>query len=876
MGGGILILLRKDFDVKIENSNTFESFEQVNLRIKLKSTKYLRLIVIYRPQLNALKKPTNNVFITEFASLLENFISDTSHLYICGDFNYHFNNKEDPIAEKFRALLQSFDLVQHVTRPTHDKGNILDLLITRQLENSIQDMDIIYNLPSDHAAVKWSLRLQSALAEKKFVHCRDIKKINIDQFCNDINNSELSRLDESDVNTLVSKYNTCLKTILDRHAPLISREVYVRNNLPWYTDELKLKKRETRSYERRWLKSRLESDKQILKTCCNEYSTMLTEAKNKYFSEKFNVNDSRKMFDQICKFFKTKSSAKLPENGITDKELANMFMKFFFEKITLIQEKITDQNQDIYDIRPPGINVSLLKFEAVSEETMKTIINRSSSATCCLDPIPTILLKRCLPQLLPIITRIVNTSLKSEIFPEALKEARIVPLLKNSSLNQNELKNYRPVANLPFIGKLIERVVVTQIQDYLNTNNLHARTQSAYRKCFSTETALLRVTNDLMRNLDDGVTTVMVLLDYSAAFDTISHEKLFGNLQTWYGIHGGIITWLKSYLLNRVQFVDIKGSFSKKSPTICGVPQGSVLGPLLFTLYASRQINDIAHSFGCSVMIYADDTQIYSEILSAEFDLERIQHCLQAIKTWSTNNCLKLNNDKTIILQISSKSKQKLDIPEIQIGNVTIPYVVKARNLGIIFDSCMCLDKQITKVTQLAFRDIYNLNKVVRLLNRENAHAITHAFITSRLDYCNSIYYGLPDSQLNKLQRVQNAAARLITRLKKRDHVTPALKFLHWLPIKQRIQFKILLITYKTTISNKPTYLRELLKDSELTRSKNLKVTTAKNRYGERAFSRCAPLLWNNLPIDIKLSPTLNLFKKKLKTHLFTQYFNNI
>ena len=230
--------------------------------------------------------------------------------------------------------------------------------------------------------------------------------------------------------------------------------------------------------------------------------------------------------------------------------------------------------------------------------------------------------------------------------------AHVTPLLKNTSLDKNASKNYRPVSNLPFVSKVLERAVAKQLQNYHTVNNLHEPQQSAYRKHHSTETASLCVQNDIVQAIDGKKSVILVLLDLSAAFDTIDHTVL---LKHDFGITDTALKWLDSYLSHRTQTVKIGDLFSTKQKLLSGVPQGSVLGPVLFSLYSSP-VAKIARKYGLCVQLYADDTQLYLSFTPCEWGdaLERVQECVKEIKAWIVANKLQLNGDKTQIVLVSA------------------------------------------------------------------------------------------------------------------------------------------------------------------------------------------------------------------------------
>ena len=226
----------------------------------------------------------------------------------------------------------------------------------------------------------------------------------------------------------------------------------------------------------------------------------------------------------------------------------------------------------------------LLSFRPVTDAEVYKLLKQSPSKFCSIDPVPTKLVKDCSDVLTPLIKVIVNLCLRDGL-PDTLKTAIIKPILKKSNLDSETLKNYRPISNLAFLSKVVEKVVAERLIEYMQENNLQEALQSAYKRLHSTETALLKVQDHILRNLDQGKGVVLLLLDLSAAFDTVDHGLLLKTLETNLGIKGQCLQWLTSYIKHRQQCVSI-GGFQSTSHTIsCRVPQGSVLGPLLFTTY---------------------------------------------------------------------------------------------------------------------------------------------------------------------------------------------------------------------------------------------------------------------------------------------------
>ena len=396
------------------------------------------------------------------------------------------------------------------------------------------------------------------------------------------------------------------------------------------------------------------------------------------------------------------------------------------------------------------------------------------------------------------------------MFPSSFKQALVQPLLKKPSLSTDDLNNFRPISNLNFISKILEKVVASRIQSHLSSNSLSSSFQSAYRIFHSTETTLLKIHNDLILAMDRGEVTSLILLDLSAAFDTVDHSILLTRLQNWFGLDGLSLNWFTSYLSSRSQAVSINDSISAFSTLFCGVPQGSVLGPLLFTLFTTPLGSEISKN-SLKYHLYADDTQLYISFTptNSALSLDTLTTTFTDIISWMNLNKLLLNPSKTEFLLIGTK-QQRLkfsDLTNLSLSNDIIPVSSSARNLGFIFDSDMSFSDQINSVSKSCHFHIRDIRRIRHLLPLSAATALANSLVSSKLDYCNSLYSGISQANLNKLQRIQNSLARVITNTSKYQHITPILKKLHWLPIKQRIDYKLSLLTYKTLTNQQPTYL---------------------------------------------------------------------
>ena len=690
------------------------------------------------------------------------------HFMICGDVNMHLE-KVSTHTHEWCTTLSSFGLQQLVTSATHKKGHILDPVISSHKVVDPATIDVAQYatkaFPScDHYPILFK-RKQSLDSSKgrKVIRFRNIKKIDQERFSEDLADA-LSGIEanNSSYRTTIEKFNNACKSVLNTHAPEITKSINDVPEAPWFDGEYKQARIERRKAEKQWKKTNLEIDHSIfinLRQHCNELS--LTK-KKKYFKDAFAKyqNSQKSLYKFVDTFLDNDGSMTLPSSCEDLQKTVNSFNHFFTEKIEKIRASFPHIRQTTTKKFFNGTKLS--EFEPTTTFEIEKILKESPIKTSSIDPLPKEVLSHNLQLLLPTICEIVNTSLSTGSI-DGSKLAHLTPLIKGKSLDNDCLKNYRPISNLEFSGKLIERVVLRRLNDHLDANSLNIPAQSGYKKHHSTETLLVTLVNDLLIASDQNTATVVMLLDLSAAFDTVDHSKLLQILENEIGIEGTALKWFRSFVSGRCQKVQISGFSSEEIIIKFGVPQGSVLGPILFNIYI-RSIYSSVTSKSFNIHGFADDHQIYKsfapdneyKVLSSD-----LPKCFHDIEKWMYEHYLQLNPGKTeIIIFGSKKVLSELEINGVFLKpSICIRMVHVAKNLGFLLDSSLRLDPQIKKLKASVCHKLRNIAKMRPFLCERQLQIITQALVLSSLDYCNGLYIGANQRILKQLQSLQNRAA---------------------------------------------------------------------------------------------------------------------
>ena len=839
-------------------------------------------------------------FLQEFDEYLDSLTHLPGRLIIAGDFNIHVEDLNDPDTINFNHLISNYGLIQHISISTHIGGGILDLVLTRSNACdmlNIKDINVVKTVTtSDHYFVNFSIAFPHHKgSHKEDMVGRKISDIDMNLFKEDLLLSDINDpINFTDCNSATELYNKELRRILDKHAPLICFSINPDQS-KWVDTKCQTARRKRRKAERDNRRLQTADSKLDYKKAVKHAEAVINTTRQLYYENRLkscedNKKDTYKIVNQLMD---RDISKNLKPNIKPAETLCEEMKDFFNEKVNKIYSAIN--NDTVANILPehsePFQGEAWSQFETISDTDLKKILSDLNKKECEEDPIPLKLLMQCFDEVKPIVSFIINDSLVTGKFPSVLKNALVRPAIKDEKGDVNSFNNYRPISNLPFLSKLIEKSVQKQMTKHLDYHNLHAEHQSGYRSNHSCETATLTIYNDLLCISDMKSKVILLLLDLSAAFDTVNHHLLLIKLKKDFGFEGTVLEWFTSYLNNRSFTVTIDKSRSNRCFLRIGVPQGSILGPILFILY-TKELNQIAKRHGFNIHMYADDTQLYIEFNPLFRDLstieERITNCFEDIKTWMTQNKLKLNQNKTEALVVQTKnSYSSCPVDSIQLDNAADPVDASrtVKSLGVLFDQFLTFEDQVNSIISCCNIHLRNLRVIGSKLNYDLKRQLIHCLIFSKLDYCNGLLYGLPDSLIKKLQKVQNSCVRFLfgwKAIKKWDSVTPFLKKAHFLPIRQRIEYKIALTVFKCVNNIAPEYITKCID----IKSQPVRVLRTEEDYfllnvppisnyskTERSFCYCGPSVWNQLPYQLRTLTDIVLFKKRLKTHLFEKVF---
>ena len=873
-GGGVALVAKPDsvsfsyYNLDFDKPSSFEY-----MSVKCKCNSPFILIVVYR-----IRSVTWSTFVHEFESLLTclNFVPLPAAL--CGDFNIRINLPEESQSISFCNILYEYNFsILSLHCATHCGGNILDFVIlSASLQERFQAGQVdTTNTISDHFPTYFHFTLSVSLAgnTNSSSYYRALSEIDSDLFSIDLQDALAPLNDSPSVGfrEFLDNYNQTLKTVLDCHAPLQTRPPHKKSRPGWMDAEYV----QARALRKRLQKLPDKTQYNIQNRYCSRLALTKWETYNNSLISTLAGGNQKQFYSVLRKLVgKDLNRCNFPSHE-DPVALANTFNSFFVSKVESIRASLpATQIPSIADFDSTPSASDLLSLSPTDATELLEIISEHGVKTNPDDPLPSFLLAKYLDILLPHLVTLVNLSL-SESCCDGIKEAYVVPILKSLNLDQDVLKNYRPVSLLTFVSKLAERVVHKRITQHLDDNNLNNPAQYGYKKHHGCESLLLKLIDDILVAVDNRSGVIVLFIDLSAAFDTVDHSILLNILYKKFRIKGSALQWIRSFLSNRVQRVKVGNSVSDAVVITFGVPQGSILGPLLFNLYCSS-INEAFLSAGFDSIGYADDNfgiRMFPAFATPTALLQAIPDCLKALKQWTASHFLKLNSDKTQVM-IFGDSQLKCQYSFTSFRNDEgdyMPITNSTKVLGVTLDCDLNFDKHVSNTVSSVNFALRNIRLVRKSMNDNAAATLVHSLVTNKLDQCNILLLGTSESNISKLQRLQNSAMRTVVNLPHRSYgISAILREHHWLPIKSRIIFKFVITVFKCLNNMAPQQLADkLLLKCPLNMILDNDLYRPKTGYGKRCFTYLAPRYWNAIPRDLRVIPDINSFKKELKFYLF-------
>lgn len=645
---------------------------------------------------------------------------------------------------------------------------------------------------------------------------------------------------------------------------------YFKANPPWLTDNIKLLIKMRDKALSKFKKTRNNTDWEYYKTLRNQTNVAVRNEKKSYLTFCLRESHSKALWKKLSNLnIHTKLKNKLPNHLDKPEDINQNFLRHTGQKIPA--------NTELKDFYENNLKTNFdlpFEFELISDNMLYKYLLEIKSKSTGSDGINIEMLLFCCPVILPYLVHIINSCILENYYPDVWKIARVIPLPKKS--DAQNLDDLRPISILPTLSKVFEKVLNYQIKQHLDKYNILPNSQSGFRSGFSCATALLDVTDNIFKEIDNGNASVLVLLDYSKAFDTINHSLMLAILH-FIGFSANAIELMAIYLKNRSQFVETVTGVSSEGVICRGVPQGAILSPILFCLYTCNISSQIEH---CNIYQYADDTQIQFSFHpdDAAHASDLINNDLNKLVSFSVLHQLSINPTKSAVLVFGKNKNQVQEEILLKVDNTNLQCTKSAKNLGIELDNELRFKLHVSKCIQKSYGCLKLLYPHRHLLNQQLKIKLTDTLVLSLLNYCDVLYGPCLDKKdINRIERVQKSCLRFIYGIRRHQNISYKLKSAKWLNMATRRQFHSLKLFHRIIINKCPPYLYNKISFRTDVHSLNLRFKSRisppahKTAIFQRSFSYNVYALYNKLPPEIKkLKPAS--FSFSLKRYLLNSY----
>ena len=841
---------------------------------------------VYRP-------PNSDVhlFNTEWLSILNTIDQSKNTIsVISGDFNLNLlkHSSHAPTGEFLNNLL-SYNFLPTIRVPTRisiTSATLIDNIFINSIKNNYNSA-LVYNDISDHlvAILSFQTKVPNVKPQKIIVK-RFFDTNSIANFNRHLQAVDWDAIINNDLNPSVaydsffSLYKSIFDVYFPEHTVRISNRMTPRHE--WMSKGLLKSCAKKSKLYRQFCKSQCETLHKKYVVYRNKLKSLLRIAESKFYCDKFNsisgnIRATWKLLGSVLnnnQYDDVTQCFNIDGNDTVDKSvIVERFNDYFVNIGNRLASAIPSTNihfSQFLKSKSPNLN-SFAYHNTSAAEIIDIVSGFKSKWSSGCDGIPVNIVKSSILHLAEPLSRLINNSFLSGIFPNSLKIAKVCPVFKNG--DKSLFSNYRPISILPSFSKIYEKVVSLRIMSYLESKRLLVDNQFGFRPNRSAYMAILEMFDKISSAVDNGHFSVGIFIDLSKAFDTINHSILLDKL-SYYGIRGVALDWFRSYLQSRQQYVFLNGFSSTLKNIDCGVPQGSILGPLMFILY----INDIVNcSDILSLILFADDTNIFCSNIDIN-KLEGIINCeLTKLSNWFKANKLSLNATKTNYMLFGRKFLVKNDKSfKLTLDGNVLDRTSYTKFLGVFLDDKLTWYQHINHIAAKVARGLGVIGRVRNMLPFSVLRTLYFSLVYPYLNYCCIIWGGASATVLHKIEVLQNRAVRLITRAPFRSSSSPIYKRLNFLKIIDIRLLQIGVFMFKIKYKQLPEYCLNYFKLSSVSYSlrvvKYFAVQSFRTKVREHSISVAGPRVWATISVNIQNSVSVNSFKFILAKHFTSLY----
>ena len=875
-GGGLLTYVNKKhsshceplLDLSISN----EDIEVQWILIHRLNCKNVIICNVYRPPNGNLNKA-----IEYLDDCLKTLNMSKLNLFIMGDLNVNYQNKSSACYKKLHFFVQSnslSQLISNTTRNTDKSKSLIDLAMTNSkfvsksgtLDHYMSDHQPIYLVHKKGRDVRQSVKFEgrSYRSFKQEAFREALLELDWREFYS-----------AKDPGTAWNFIATSITQILDTMCPV--RSFHIKNYRPsWITNEL-LEQIKDRDYFYSKAKQTDDVDAwNIAKFLRNKTNVNIRKAKREFILDELeaNANNCKKFWKVIREVVPSNKKQdrqdillKDGDRKVEKEDVAGFINDFFINvgnvsptegaDISIVEETVDQTWNDNVSV---GDSPEINEFRRISKsEVHRVVKDINVSKSSGLTNISSFIIKEAFLAILPEVTHLFNLSLETSTFPVEWRKAMVVPIPKTGDLTS--VQNYRPISLLPLPGKILEKLVHFQLTDYLEKNSLLAEIQHGFRSNHSTIHSVAQFTNYISTKQDIGLPTLATYIDFKKAFDCVQHPTLLKKLKRL-NFGDKIVGWVESYLSSRLQRVYANDVYSTYLTVSQGVPQGSVLGPLFYIIYANDLVDTIKH---CKVALYADDTVLY--IANSNFDLSvsRMQKDIDSISAWCNTNGIFVNTGKSKVMTLGSKyALKRIPAFQINLGGVPLQNVSTYKYLGITIDCNLNYNLHVNKIVATVSNKLKQFQRMRSFLNVRAALLVYKSMMLPILEYGDVLLTATTVKNRKRLQVLQNKGLRCALGLGYETSTEELHTEANLLMLKHRRELHVINFMYGTAIRDHNSK-SALITSRIVTRSQKkrlLKVKRPKTERFKRSLAYSGPTKWNALPLGLHLAEDKWQYKK--------------